>query len=351
MNRYRLHVLWIVPGFAAGEHDSTCIPPLQDLALSLLGRNIKLTILSLHYPFRKASYRWNNIEVICLGLPNANIVAKLFYFPLVLMRMIVMMRKNNYDLVHSFWLGETSFLGNLLSRLFRKRHIATAMGQDSSGTSFLPLMNLKSTCFVALSSYACERLERAISEPVRVIPFGVSQQWIVAPSVKSYDFIFASAFIRLKRPELFIEACSELLERKPDLRLAMVGEISDMRFYQQLLELIRVRSLEQHFFISGKVSRAELMKLLASSEVLVHPSTFDAQGLVMAEALMNSCKVVSCGAGWQAQHSGFYLTDDAGLADTMLKALFSPSPGSFSLPMSQTADEYLELYMALSMKP
>ena len=58
-----MNVLWISPGFAADENDSTCIPSLQLLALALKTKEINLDILTIGFPFTSTAYTWNTISV------------------------------------------------------------------------------------------------------------------------------------------------------------------------------------------------------------------------------------------------------------------------------------------------
>lgn len=73
-----MKVLWITPGFASDESDSTCIPPLQDLARALQEQNIELTIIALDYPFNRKEYHWHGIRVYALGGANKKVFQDCF---------------------------------------------------------------------------------------------------------------------------------------------------------------------------------------------------------------------------------------------------------------------------------
>ena len=62
----------LTPGFARDEHDTTCIPSLQEFALSIkkLFPSLRLSIVAFQYPFEAKECQWHGIRVIALGGAN-----------------------------------------------------------------------------------------------------------------------------------------------------------------------------------------------------------------------------------------------------------------------------------------
>lgn len=344
MSAAKIKVLWISPGFASDEADTSCIPPLQDLAEHFRDAGIDLHIFSLHYPFRHQRYDWNGIKLYSCGFPNLKGLRKWKYLPKCYALLKKYMQQEKFDVIHSFWLGETTFLAAHLASVFQVKHVATAMGQDSMGTSFLPWSNLKKSSIAVLTDYAASFLQPKLRNPVHVIPFGVSEHWIASPSERRYHFLFASSLIPLKNPEVFIRACASLKSALPDLKVLMVGEQPSPAYAEQIKKLISECGLNDHLEITDKVPRRQLMHGMASSCVLVHPSTFESQGMVMLEALMNGCKVVSCGAGWKTRQQGFWESSPEQLPETMLSALKAPGPAEMQFSIEDCFQAYLNLY-------
>ena len=127
-----MHILVITPGFPDKENDTDCIPPMQEYFYKLteLYPSVKITIVSVHYPYKNSVYSWKSVKIYSCGGRSAGQPRRIFYW----MRAIHYARKinkeNKIDIIHSFWLSEAALIGTFLSLLFNVRHINTMMGQD-----------------------------------------------------------------------------------------------------------------------------------------------------------------------------------------------------------------------------
>jgi hypothetical protein len=66
------NLIIITPGFPKDELDSVCLPT-QQLFVKTVHRlfpDIKINVISLHYPYHKNPYRWNDINVYPINGKN-----------------------------------------------------------------------------------------------------------------------------------------------------------------------------------------------------------------------------------------------------------------------------------------
>jgi glycosyltransferase involved in cell wall biosynthesis len=137
-----MNLIILTPGFAADESDTTCIPGLQDLVQSYgrLYPQMHIHIIALHYPFREGEYCWNGVTVYAAGGRNSK-ARKLSTWWRVLRRIRALHSQQPMSVLHSFWLSESTLLGQIASRLYGIPHLATIMGQDAKpDNKYLPLI-------------------------------------------------------------------------------------------------------------------------------------------------------------------------------------------------------------------
>ena len=75
MEIQKQHIVFLTPGFAESDKDSTTIPALQVYLKSLRKTlpDTKMTLLAFQFPFSKTIYDWHGIEVILLNGKNKRI--------------------------------------------------------------------------------------------------------------------------------------------------------------------------------------------------------------------------------------------------------------------------------------
>jgi len=107
-----------------------------------------------------------------------------------------------------------------------------------------------------------------------------------------------------KGVHVLLKAFKVLVKRYPDLKLVVVGPLTD-RFgeegvseYARALMAYAERSLPKDSYVfTGAVDRETLRKLYSAAYACVLPSYFEAFGMVLAEAMASGCPVVGSNAG------------------------------------------------------
>jgi hypothetical protein len=153
MNTTNQHIVFLTPGFAESEEDSTTIPALQVFLKSMRKAlpNAKLTLLTFQFPFTKKAYDWHGIEVIPLNGQNKRL-KKLWTWKKATKTLKKIHQKEKIDTIHSFWIGECSRIGQQFSEKYNINHVVTVMGQDASiENSYAKNLTASNTKMVTLS--------------------------------------------------------------------------------------------------------------------------------------------------------------------------------------------------------
>jgi glycosyltransferase involved in cell wall biosynthesis len=307
MKKSKKHIVLITPGFPSNEMDTSCIPALQIFCKALIkNEELKLSVITLHYPFTTKSYAWNSIDVHPLGFQNRPSI------PLISGRKVKnrirdIHSKDPVDLLHSFWLGECSLAGYQFSRKNSIDHIITLMGQDArKGNRYARLLPVKEMNIISLSKFQQDLFYENYRAESTLIPWGVDSKSISPSAEKTIDVIGIGSLIPLKDYSAFIKIIHKLKVDFPDIKSEIIGE-GKMR--SKLEKQILALGLENNLTLLGSLSYEETQNRLAKSKVLLHTSQYESFGMVFAEALANNTYIVSRRTGF-AKMSDHWHTGD-----------------------------------------
>jgi glycosyltransferase involved in cell wall biosynthesis len=341
-----MRVLWLSPGFPADEEDLNCLPPLQLLAQALLAQGIELEIITLGYPFHNKPYRWHGIPLISAYGFNRQWFRWMNWFR-VLRYARKAHQRQKFDLIHSFWLGPNWLIGRYLQARWKVPHYTTLMGQDVLPGNwyrhFLADGHLNG--LIAVSAAQNEHFESTTGKPAaHTIPWGVfsAEIPIRLPDLRPLDVLGCGAFIPLKNWSLWLEVIALVAKYKPDLRAELIGAGVDRASLEHRIHQL---GLEQIVHLPGHLPRMEVFARMQAARFFLHTAKFESFGMVLAEAAMNGCRVLSTPVGIAPQISITGQTAEA-LAEQILAALDKPllkSPYT-PLTMEETAKQYLKLY-------
>lgn len=335
------HIAIVTPGFPKNEKDSTCIPALQLFVKELIKKEIEVTVFSLHYPFSAVEYKWNGIEVVPLNGRNRFFVRKFFLLNRLRRAFLRKNTTKKIDLIHSFWLNETTFFSSKLADEFNIDIIASAQGQDvlkeNEYLKKLPWQSMKVYC---MSDFQKNQLLRSISAKVSIISWGVSNPILME---KEFDLIGVGNLIPLKNFTYFIELCKNLKEYKPEFKAKIIGKGIEK---DKLLRLINNFNLDKNVELVGELSYKETQALIAKAKVLVHPSTYEGFGMVLIEALAYKTHVLSSPVGFAFECSDIKKIKFNIESDTMrvLELLKNTDAKQKLLKISDTVENYLKIY-------
>lgn len=155
---------------------------------------------------------------------------------------------------------------------------------------------LSATFILAISRYTAMRLTNAvpqIADKIRVIPLGVSvnNQNDKPPSSQFRENAFLMVgHVKPRKGTLqAVKAMAKVVQKFPDVKLFIVGPISDAQYVQQVKVNVSKNKLEDNIIWLGKISQKELNSYYNRVRGLVMPSinigdSFEGFGLVHLEA-------------------------------------------------------------------
>lgn len=123
---------------------------------------------------------------------------------------------------------------------------------------------------------------------IRVIPLGVNTSHFTPLTNKDLDkvnLLFVGRISRLKRVEMAIETLAFCLQNNLQANLTIVGPVSDEVYYNELLNIIRERNLEEFVNMIGPVCHEDLVEYFQNATLLLLPSIHESFGMVLIESM------------------------------------------------------------------
>ncbi len=340
MNQKSKHIVVITPGFPADEQDTACIPALHVFALALAQvPNINLTILPLHYPKAKYNYKWNEIQVHTLG--GSTKIMKPFLWRRAMRKFNVINSEMPVDIIHSFWLGECSFIGNRLATRYKIGHVTTVMGQDALPRNiYAKLLASTKMRLVCVSEFQRGIFKINYGIDADVIPWGIAAGR--AKSDKTIDIIGVGSLTKLKNFSLFVDVIQKIRETRK-IGVAIVGSGPEEEILRRQIKRL---GLEDTIKLKGRLSHEQTLEAISRARILLHTSRYESFGMIFPEALQSETKVVSFKTGcyfpsanWKTAES---VEDFAEKCIALLESGFAPAENPFRI--EKTVKQYLELY-------
>jgi len=108
----------------------------------------------------------------------------------------------------------------------------------------------------------------------------------------SYDLLFLGRIHQAKGIYDFIRVVSRLQESRKGLKVAIAGS-GDIKTTKDLIDLIKIQSLEQVIDLFGFVSTSKKYSLMKSAKFFVAPSYDDSYPVSIIEAYISGCEIFS----------------------------------------------------------
>src|SRR5262245_27749128 len=298
----RKSIVMLVPGFPANEAETDCLPAVQNFVKAIAGRNphIVVHVISFQYPFERGSYMWNAANVHAFAGRNRRFPIRFRTWFQAGWRVRRLIASQDVIALHSFWLGECSYVGAWLSRMMGKKHIATICGQDAlSDNPYLKRLPLDKMTITAGSVSAAEAFRESTGRSVdHIVPTGLDSEALSAPpegSTRSIDILGVGSLSSIKDFRSFVEIIAVLAPDHPGMQCLILGDGPDRA---SLERQIQEKRLEHVIKLAGHVSREEVLKMMRRSRILLHTSRYEGQGYVFLEALASGTQVVSREVGY-----------------------------------------------------
>ncbi len=346
-----MHILVITPGFPENENDTSCIPPMQEYFKELkhLFPEFRISVVALHYPYKNGFYSWNGIKIYVCGGKGRKLPFRLFVWLKGFIASLRINREIKINVIHSFWLGESALIGNIISRILKVKHITTFMGQDAKDTNkFLKLLNLEKIFKVTVSQYQSEILSSTgKTKPDKIIPWGI-KPFTIEETYREIDILGVGAFIPVKNFKTFLRIIKEIKQKYSGIKVVIIGYGEQST---ELKEISKGYNLENNISFKGHIKREEVLSTMMKSKILLHTSFYESFGYVIAEALAAGCYVVCKKVGCAVESEKLFIAEEEKdflkIIDNILGNKKDYS-GLNNFPLDNVVNSYSELYLNLA---
>lgn len=335
-------IVLLVPGFPATERELDCLPAVQNYVAALAARrpDLDVHVVAFQYPFARQIYPWNAATVHALGGANRRWPGRGATWARAVRTMASLHRLRPISVVHSFWLGECTLVGQWAARWLGCRHVASVAGQDARpGNPYLRLLNLKRFVLTAGSRFAANHFAAATDRTVdAVIPLGLDVQRLqrlnlTPPEPRPLDVIGVGSLTALKDFQIFLHVIDRARGTLHGIRSLIVGDGPERGALQATID---AWGLSPHVRLAGALPRDEVLHRLHESRVFLHPSRYEAQGYAFLEARFAGLPIVCREVG--APGDDGYVFRCA-TADEMTEAVLrAHALGPSTLPLHVPAD-------------
>ncbi|MBW7877016.1 MAG: glycosyltransferase family 4 protein [Candidatus Cloacimonetes bacterium] len=220
--------------------------------------------------------------------------------------------KTRYDVIHVHWPFPHGIMGLFAKLLNKSKLVSTchgaelALGQNSYWIQKLLIICLAlSDKVTANSSHTASRIQKLVTKPVEIIPYGATihlpdiySKPLEDPSV--LKLLTCGRHIERKGIPYLLKAMPLILKNSPAI-LKITGEGNLTESWKQLA--MDMGLLNTSVFFEGFVSSEKLAELYNECDIYVHPSIHDSQGdteglgVVLVEALAFKRPVVASAVG------------------------------------------------------
>ncbi len=341
-----MRILILTPGFAASEQDYNCIPPMQLFVRALQKKGMQVQVVALEYPFRDEVQDWHGAPVISANGQNRRWLrwrtwSRAFRYAEQIIR------TNQVDILHSFWLGPAWVIGERLAQKWHIPHWTTLMGQDArAGNRYLRRLRPEHAGhLIALSPFHAAVFEQSTGlQAAQLIPWGVNtlEAPDTLPAERPLDVLGVGSLISVKNWDKWLKTIALVQKERPLLRAGLIGEgVLRSRLEKQARQL----GLSETVHFTGNLPRPEVLARMWQTKVLLHTSDYESFGFVLPEAAMNACRLVSTPVGIAPQIADC-ADDPETLAKKVLAAIQQPLLNAPAIPFTieKAADAYQRLY-------
>lgn len=328
MTKQEKTLVILTPGFPKDEADSTCLPMQQQLVKSLRINNpgLNITVLAFQYPYHSKKYDWFGIEVIPFNGRNKGGLQRLWLRQRI--KRVLKTINCNYSIASllSFWYGECAVVGHQFADKNSLRHFCWVLGQDAKKENKYPRkVFLRPGELIALSDFLKDEFKRNHGvEPQHLVTAGIEPNLFEKTSTqRDIDILGVGSLIPLKQYEIFIEIIAVIKKKLPAIKAVLAGDGPER---QKLQNLVIKSGLEKNIEIRGEITYGEVLQLMQSSRLLIHPSSYEGFSGVCLEALFAGAQVISfCKAMNQEIEQWHIVSSKENLLQTALSILQNPS--------------------------
>jgi len=309
-----MRIAVITTGFAPDEKQIRGDAAFSNFIKELSDKpGTEVEVFALYYPEKKL-YSFHKARVFSFGHGRGRI-RKVISWRECMWKFDEINTINRFDIIHSFWLGESGYVASLLSKRHRIPLVSVVCGGELVGLKniaygsqlkyfqryFAEYTLRNSSAVVTACEYMNDILIRhsggKYGDKSRLIPFGADEQMFMPSDIRISDNVIrlinvANTFPVKSHIDLF-KAIKLVTEKYESVRLVCTGAYGPVK----LQELAAKTGIEKHFEYRGWTEYEELPCLLNSSDIFVLSSLHEAFNMSVLEAAFCGLPVVSTDVG------------------------------------------------------
>jgi glycosyltransferase involved in cell wall biosynthesis len=223
----------------------------------------------------------------------------LSFLPMGFWKSRELIKKNNYDLIHTHFIIPTGIISYLLNKMYDVPYIITAHGSDVPGhnpdkfnrlhTFILPIWKkiiANSFKVISPSEYLGKRIVRSYQKTnLEIIPNGFDFERISSDRIKGKRMLFSGRLLKMKGIQYFIQCLGRI---DTDWEIVIAG---DGPYKDELENMARNLSLDIKF--TGWLEKDVLQDLLETSSIYVFPSSNENCPVSLQEAMASGCAIIA----------------------------------------------------------
>ncbi|MDW7727567.1 MAG: glycosyltransferase [Candidatus Methanoperedens sp.] len=224
------------------------------------------------------------------------------------------LKKESYDIIHSFWALPSGFLSTLLNTESHKL-VITSLGSDIHTWSYKPIVKQitkytvqNTDALICVSRDLCNRAIELGAKKVIYVPTPINTlKFPFHPeSYEKHSIVFTGRLTRKKGIYVLADALRFIKDEIPDIKLYMCGggpEEDAIKGY------FNMRGLNNHVVFKGFISRIELTQIIKKCSAFVLPSFAEGLPTSILEAMAIGKPIITTNVGDLKE----IITDDIGV--------------------------------------
>lgn len=343
------HIIFFCPGFPNDENETDCIPAMQNFikGFSLYKPDLKISVISFSYPFKKREYIWHNVNVYALGKNRFDSLKGIKWIQ-VFNTFKKIYNPKEQTIIQSFWLYDSALIGQWVSRFFKIEHFCMVMGQDASfKNNFRFILPIKKLIIFCPNELSNQKLLNVFGRKANyVIPRGIDENsFSDSEGKRDTDIIWVGNICELKNYKSFLRIIRTLQKELKRIKVIIIGTGSkkDEDFVR---EFISENNLSTNVLLTGQIKRKEVLKIMSKSKILLHTSSFEDESYAITESLTSGMYAV----GYKKVHASrqnLLLGNDENELVTICKSIldnYHPPKKADTYSIKQMTNDFYEIY-------
>jgi glycosyltransferase involved in cell wall biosynthesis len=285
-------------------------------------KNFHIDVVTGYHPSLPRKETHDNLRIWRVGIPRQNLehvrFREMLSFSLSAF-FWTLKHKGSYDLVNSHFAVPSSIGALPLRYMRRKPHIVTLLGSDVYNPfeykkpleiirPFLCFLYNSADLLIAPSDELRQRCcQKGTRNPILIIPHGIDLDLYMKAkrTVDIGSIVCVSRLIPRKAHQYLISALPYILQDFPNAKLCFIGDGPEK---EQLKNIARDLGIYDNIHFTGRLSKKEIIRRLATADIFALHTLHEAFGLVYLEAMALGKPVVTTTEG-----AGQEVVGDAGL--------------------------------------